>query len=45
MGLTKADTAQPGVVVPTDEADDPIFQAAFPSEIMDDLACLPEARA
>jgi hypothetical protein len=44
MGLTKADTAQPGVVVPADEADDPVFQAAFPSEIMDRLPCLPEAR-
>jgi hypothetical protein len=44
MGLTKADTAQPGVVVPTDQADDPVFQAAFPSSIMDELPCLPEAR-
>jgi hypothetical protein len=45
MSLTKADTAQPGVVVPADEADDPVFQAAFPSSIMDELGCLPEARA
>ena len=45
MDLTKADTAQPGVVVTADEAGDLVFQAAFPSEIMDDLACLPEARA
>jgi hypothetical protein len=45
MGLTKADTAQPGVVVPADEADDPVFQAAFPSSMMDELPCLPEARA
>ena len=45
MDLTKADTAQPGVVVPAGEADDLVFQAAFPSEIMQDLACLPEARA
>jgi hypothetical protein len=44
MGLTKADTAQPGVVVPAEEADDLVFQAAFPSAIMNDLACLPEAR-
>jgi hypothetical protein len=44
MGMTKADTAQPGVIVPAEEADDPVFQAAFPSQIMDDLACLPEAR-
>ena len=44
-GLTKADTAQPGVVVPADEADDLVFQAAFPSAIMKDLPCLPEARA
>jgi len=45
MSLTKADTVQPGVVVPPEEADDPVFQAAFPSAIMGELACLPEARA
>ncbi|HLA92467.1 MAG TPA: hypothetical protein VJO36_02885, partial [Actinomycetota bacterium] len=45
MGMTKADTAQPGVIVPAEEADDPVFQAAFPSQIMGDLACLPEARS
>jgi hypothetical protein len=44
MGLTKADAAQPGVVVPADQADDPVFQAAFPSTMMDELPCLPEAR-
>jgi hypothetical protein len=43
MGLTKADTAQPGVQVPADEADDPVFQAAFPSALMSSLPCLPEA--
>jgi hypothetical protein len=45
MGLTKADTALPGVSVPAGEAGDPVFQAAFPSSIMDSLPCLPEARA
>ncbi|MGZ8604424.1 MAG: alkaline phosphatase family protein [Actinomycetota bacterium] len=45
MALTKADTAQPGVIVPPEEAGDPVFQAAFPSEIMNHLSCLPEARA
>jgi type I phosphodiesterase/nucleotide pyrophosphatase len=45
MGLTKADTALPGVVVPPDDAGDPVFQAAFPSAIMSALPCLPEARA
>jgi hypothetical protein len=45
MGLTKADTALAGVVVPPQEADDPVFQAAFPSAIMPGLSCLPEARA
>jgi len=45
MGLTKADTAQPGVHVPADEASDRVFQAAFPSEMLDRLPCLPEARA
>jgi hypothetical protein len=44
MGLAKADVAQPGVVVPSGEADDPVFQAAFPSALMDQLPCLPEAR-
>jgi hypothetical protein len=44
MGLTKADVAQPGVVVSADQAEDPVFQAAFPSSIMDELSCLPEAR-
>ena len=45
MGLTKADTAQPGVQVPADEANDRVFQAVFPSEMLDRLPCLPEARA
>jgi hypothetical protein len=45
MGLTKGDTALPGVTVPPAQADDPVFQAAFPSEIMSRLECLPEARA
>ena len=45
MGLTKADTAQPGVRVPADEAHDRVFQAAFPSEVLGSLPCLPEARA
>ncbi len=45
LGLTKADTALPEVAVPAAEAEDPVFEAAFPSEIMRDLPCLPEARA
>jgi hypothetical protein len=45
MGLTKSDTAQPGVVVPADQSGDLVFEAAFPSAIMDELPCLPEARA
>jgi len=45
MGLTKAQTAQPGVSVPADQANDLVFQAAFPSSIMRTLPCLPEARA
>jgi hypothetical protein len=44
MGLTKSDVAQPGVVVPPDQANDPVFQAAFPSAMMSHLPCLPEAR-
>jgi hypothetical protein len=31
------------VQVPADEADDPVFQAAFPSDLMSSLPCLPEA--
>jgi hypothetical protein len=45
MSLTESETAQPGVTVPADRADDPVFQAAFPTSIMKDLPCLPEARA
>jgi len=45
MGLTKAETHLPDVVVPAAEADDPVFQAAFPSALMADLPCLPEASA
>jgi Type I phosphodiesterase / nucleotide pyrophosphatase len=44
MGLTKRETALPTVSVPTGQAGDPVFQAAFPSRIMDHLPCLPEAR-
>jgi hypothetical protein len=44
IGLTKGDVALPGVIVPPDQADDPAFHAAFPSVLMDDLECLPEAR-
>jgi hypothetical protein len=43
MGLTKADTALPGVAVPPSEREDPVFRAAFPSALMSSLACLPEA--
>lgn len=45
MGLTKADTHMPGVTIPADEAGDLVFEAAFPSSLMADLPCLPEARA
>jgi len=45
LGLTKAETAQPGVTIPAGQADDLVFQAAFPSKIMGHLPCLPEARA
>ena len=43
MGLTKGDVST--AALPADVADDPIFQAAFPSSIMSSLPCLPEARA
>ncbi len=45
MGLTQAQTAGAGVTVDAATANDRVFQAVFPSSIMRDLACLPEARA
>ena len=44
MDLTKGDVAAEGVHVPSGQADDPVFDAAFPMESMFDLPCLPEAR-
>jgi hypothetical protein len=44
MDRTKGDTAGTGVVVPADQQNDKVFEAAFPSELMDHLSCLPEAR-
>jgi Type I phosphodiesterase / nucleotide pyrophosphatase len=44
MGLTEADTAGPGVAVDPATANDPVFQAAFPSVMLPNLPCLPEAR-
>lgn len=44
MGLTKADTAGTGVTVPADQQAETVFAASFPSRLMTDLACLPEAR-
>jgi hypothetical protein len=44
MGLSKSDVALPGEVVSAEEADDPAFQVAFPSALLDELPCLPEAR-
>ncbi|HXF35750.1 MAG TPA: hypothetical protein VNO17_01045, partial [Actinomycetota bacterium] len=41
MDLTAGDVV-PGVAA--DRADERVFQAAFPSEIMTHLPCLPEAR-
>jgi Type I phosphodiesterase / nucleotide pyrophosphatase len=45
MALTKADAAAPGTTVPAEEAGETVFQAAYPSSIMRDLPCLPEARS
>ena len=44
MDRTKGDTGGTGVTVPADQQDDRVFAAAFPSRLMTDLACLPEAR-
>jgi hypothetical protein len=42
MGLTETQTAGTGVVDPA-HANDKVFQAVFPSELMAHLPCLPEA--
>jgi hypothetical protein len=44
MDRTKGDTAGTGVVVPADQQNDKVFEAAFPSDLMNHLSCLPEAR-
>ena len=44
MGLTEADTAGPGVAVDPAAANETVFQAAYPSDILPSLPCLPEAR-
>jgi hypothetical protein len=44
MTLTQAQTAGPGQTVDPATANDKVFQAAFPSALMTDLPCLPEAR-
>ncbi len=45
MTMTRQDTAGAGVVVDPALAGEKVFQASFPSALMSDLACLPEARA
>ncbi len=45
MTLTQAQTAAPTQTVDPATANDPVFQAAFPSALMQDLPCLPEAAA
>ncbi len=45
MTLTQAQTAAPTQTVDPATANDTVFQAAFPSALMQDLPCLPEAAA
>jgi hypothetical protein len=45
LRLTLGEIAAPGVEVPADREREPAFQAAFPSAMMRDLPCLPEARS
>jgi hypothetical protein len=45
MTLTQAETASPTQTVDPATANDPVFQAAFPSDLMQHLPCLPEAQA
>ena len=44
MTLTQQQTAGPGQTVDPATANDKVFQAAFPSALMQDLSCLPEAQ-
>jgi Type I phosphodiesterase / nucleotide pyrophosphatase len=44
MTLTKADTAPEGVTVASEEADDPVMSAAFPSSLLEELPCLAGVR-
>lgn len=44
MTLTQAQSAGPGQTVDPATANETVFQAAFPSALMDSLPCLPEAR-
>jgi hypothetical protein len=44
MTLTQQQTAGGGTTVDPATANDPVFQAAFPSDLMPELPCLPEAR-
>jgi hypothetical protein len=44
MTLTQQQTAGGGTTVNPATASDPVFQAAFPSDLMPELPCLPEAR-
>ena len=43
MTFTQAETAGGGIVPNPGEEDDPVMAAAFPSGLMQDLPCLPEA--
>lgn len=45
MTLTQAQAADSGVVPAPGRENEPVFQAVFPSEMMHDLPCLPEANA
>ena len=45
MTLTQAQTASPTQTVDPATANDPVFEAAFPSDLMQHLPCLPEAQA
>jgi hypothetical protein len=45
QGLTQADTAGGGVSPQPGHENDPVFQAVFPSDLMLQLPCLPEAKS
>jgi hypothetical protein len=43
--MTEADVPAPSTTIPPGHGGDPAFLSVFPSAVMSQLPCLPEARA